>query len=435
PPRPTLTVEPETRLFTGESFKLSCVIDTLDGWTYQWSKQNRQRGWTTVSRSKSDAVNTLTISRGALYGDQYRCRGERYYRPKSSQDSNTVTLTVEAPPKPTLTVEPKWSPLFTGESVTLKCAIDTRGGRTYQWGKLNHGNRWTAVSQSEYHTVNRDTLTIRGDPVISGGQYCCRGEIPNRPKSSQNSDSFTLTVEAERPKPELTSSHKGAAALIGNPVVLNCKVQSSGWKFYWSKQTQNPENETETETPSYTISSVSVSDRGEYRCRAGRGDPVYYTNHSDALWITVTGGAVILESPVHPVPEGDPLTLRCSYRHTKPSNLTAEFYKNGSLLQTQTTGEMTIRAVSKSDEGLYHCKHPEGGESPPSWISVRGSTYSAVIVGVTVTLSLFLIILILSLFWCYKRKKGLKAAGHQSDIRPESRSRTHTAPGWSVYIP
>ncbi|KAI4904408.1 hypothetical protein NFI96_027988 [Prochilodus magdalenae] len=87
------------------------------------------------------------------------------------------------------------------------------------------------------------------------------------------------------------------------------------------------------------------------------------------------GGTVILESPVHPVPEGDPLTLRCSYRYTKPSNLTAEFYKDGSLLQTQTTGEIIIRTVSKSDEGLYHCKHPERGESPQSWISVRGSMF------------------------------------------------------------
>ncbi|KAI4896835.1 hypothetical protein NFI96_024444, partial [Prochilodus magdalenae] len=74
------------------------------------------------------------------------------------------------------------------------------------------------------------------------------------------------------------------------------------------------------------------------------------------------------------------------------------------------TEKYTDPAILKSPiqnyEGLYHCKHPERGESPQSWISVRGSTYSAVKVGVAVTLSLFLIILILSLFWCYKRKKG-----------------------------
>ncbi|KAI4897530.1 hypothetical protein NFI96_020755 [Prochilodus magdalenae] len=119
-----------------------------------------------------------------------------------------------------------------------------------------------------------------------------------------------------------------------------------------------------------SISSLSTSHTGVYWCESESG------GSSDPVNITVHSGAVILESPVHPVPEGDPLTLRCSYRHTKPSNLTAEFYKNGSLLQTQTTGEMTIRTVSKSDEGLYHCKHPEGEQSPQSWISVRGASFS-----------------------------------------------------------
>ncbi|KAI4883138.1 hypothetical protein NFI96_020582, partial [Prochilodus magdalenae] len=107
-------------------------------------------------------------------------------------------------------------------------------------------------------------------------------------------------------------------------------------------------------------------------CKATRGEKPYYTESSTPQPLWITDNSVILESPVHPVPEGDPLTLHCSYRHTNSSDLTAEVYKDGSLLQTQTTGEMTIRTVSKSDEGLYHCKHPERGESPQSWISVTG---------------------------------------------------------------
>ncbi|KAF5890148.1 carcinoembryonic antigen-related cell adhesion molecule 5-like, partial [Clarias magur] len=60
-----------------------------------------------------------------------------------------------------------------------------------------------------------------------------------------------------KPKPELTSGLKGAA-LTGNSVTLTCtlKLQSAGWKFYWIKDTQS----TETDTHSYTIRSVSVSD-------------------------------------------------------------------------------------------------------------------------------------------------------------------------------
>ncbi|KTF94735.1 hypothetical protein cypCar_00016890 [Cyprinus carpio] len=80
---------------------------------------------------------------------------------------------------------------------------------------------------------------------------------------------------------------------------------------------------------------------------------------------------VILESPVHPVTEGDSLNLCCLYPYTRPPNLRADFYKDGSLIQSQTT-EMIISTVSKSHEGFYYCKHPERGESPKSWISVTG---------------------------------------------------------------
>ncbi|KAI5628669.1 Fc receptor-like protein 5, partial [Silurus asotus] len=122
-------------------------------------------------------------------------------------------------------------------------------------------------------------------------------------------------------------------------------------------------------------------------------------------------GDVILESPVHPVTEGDPLTLHCLYRNTNPSNLRADFYKDGSVIQNQTTGEMIIHKVSKSDEGFYHCKHPERGASPRSWISVRlsDSTPSGGSVGVTVGLILvflFIVLVILMiLLWFYKMKK------------------------------
>ncbi|KAL0196886.1 hypothetical protein M9458_005426, partial [Cirrhinus mrigala] len=64
--------------------------------------------------------------------------------------------------------------------------------------------------------------------------------------------------------------------------------------------------------------------------------------------------------PVHPVTEGDTLTLRCLYQFTTPPNLRADFYKDGSLIQNQTT-EMIISTVSKSHEGFYYCKHPERG--------------------------------------------------------------------------
>ncbi|KAM9500829.1 uncharacterized protein Hap1MRO34_006054 [Clarias gariepinus] len=119
-------------------------------------------------------------------------------------------------------------------------------------------------------------------------------------------------------------------------------------------------------------------------------------------------GDVILESPVHPVTEGNPLTLRCLYRNTKISDSGADFYKDNSVLQKQTTGEMTISNVSKSDEGFYHCTHPERGESQKSWVSVRvsSSRSTGVIIGLSLFLMFVILMILLMLLLRYKKKKG-----------------------------
>uniref|UniRef100_A0AAX7SUL6 Ig-like domain-containing protein n=1 Tax=Astatotilapia calliptera TaxID=8154 RepID=A0AAX7SUL6_ASTCA len=87
--------------------------------------------------------------------------------------------------------------------------------------------------------------------------------------------------------------------------------------------------------------------------------------------LTVTGGSVILQSPVLPVMEGDDVTLLCKTK-TTPSNLPAAFYKDGSLISNRTSNNMTIQHVSRSDEGLYKCDISGHGESPSSWITVTG---------------------------------------------------------------
>ncbi|RXN12700.1 Fc receptor 5 [Labeo rohita] len=90
-----------------------------------------------------------------------------------------------------------------------------------------------------------------------------------------------------KPKPELTSDPAGAA-LTGNTVTFTCRMDpSTGWDFYWYKHTLNSETK-KTETNSYRVKIDSVSDGGQYWCRAGRGKPVYYTQYSDALWVNVT---------------------------------------------------------------------------------------------------------------------------------------------------
>ncbi|XP_044198065.1 Fc receptor-like protein 5 [Thunnus albacares] len=164
----------------------------------------------------------------------------------------------------------------------------------------------------------------------------------------------------------LTVSPSSSQMFQNEFVSLSCEENdsSAGWTLR-----RNTTRETRAECDNQgkpagsvcNLSYITTMDSGVYWCESREGAT------SNSINITVTDGSVILQSPVLPVMEGDDVTLHCK---TKTSNLPADFYKDGSLIGTEPAGHMTIRNVSKSDEGLYKCHNSSHGESPPSWITV-----------------------------------------------------------------
>ncbi|XP_028420543.1 uncharacterized protein LOC114546079 isoform X1 [Perca flavescens] len=124
-------------------------------------------------------------------------------------------------------------------------------------------------------------------------------------------------------------------------------------------------NDTVTSTVTCTIDFVFPSDSGEYWCEAGGG------KRSNTVNVTVTAGSVILESPALPVMEGDNVTLSCRTKLTSFSSLITNFYKDGRLIGSSPTGNLTIESVFMSHDGRYKCNIPGAGESPESWLAVR----------------------------------------------------------------
>ncbi|XP_065326286.1 low affinity immunoglobulin gamma Fc region receptor II-like [Pelmatolapia mariae] len=174
----------------------------------------------------------------------------------------------------------------------------------------------------------------------------------------------------------LTVSPSCSQFFKGDFVSLSCEEDdsSAGWTLRrnTSKQerTQCGDGWGEGAGSSCNISYIFTWDSGVYWCESREG-PI-----SNMVNLTVTGGSVILQSPVLPVMEGDDVTLLCKTK-TTPSNLPAAFYKDGSLISNRSSVNMTIQHVSRSDEGLYKCDISSHGESPSSWITVTAGVLSA----------------------------------------------------------
>uniref|UniRef100_A0AAY4AFF9 Ig-like domain-containing protein n=1 Tax=Denticeps clupeoides TaxID=299321 RepID=A0AAY4AFF9_9TELE len=215
-PTPALTVDPQNPVFTGEKVTLKCEVKPSSGWRYKWYKEQSSN----VDFQSEGNTFIITAASGSDE-DRYWCRGEREHSNTNTPTSRDVYLYVKAPPTATLTVAPQ-SPVWTGDTVTLRCEVASLTGWRYKWYK---GRSQTAVSQSDRYNRTGDTLTIRGAAESDQDQYWCQGERDTRPTSSLISTHLTLTVKDSQ-SPYLPQVGVrlglGATILFAIVVVLLC---------------------------------------------------------------------------------------------------------------------------------------------------------------------------------------------------------------------
>uniref|UniRef100_A0A8C2HTH4 Ig-like domain-containing protein n=1 Tax=Cyprinus carpio TaxID=7962 RepID=A0A8C2HTH4_CYPCA len=366
-PKVKVSIKPDQHVFRGDTVTLRCDIDGegVTSWKYSWYKDGSE---SVFSELQEHTFSSVTESDAG----KYSCYGAERGGSRTSNISDEVTLTVSDRPRPVLSVSPqKW--LTEGDPVTLICEVNSSStGWTFSWYTLTASSDY----RNHYELLSDSSRGAGGNYTVSSaalnhtGVYVCRAEREKPPYYTWNSNKQLLWVTGVSPPVSLIISPSRTQHFTSVSLSLSCEDQSNSdrWRVrrytdrwgledcsssLWGSQTGSK----------CTISSTVPLDTGVYWCQSESGDNYHPVN------ITVHIG-VILESPVHPVTEGDSLTLRCLYKHSTPPILRADFYKDGSLIQNQTT-EMIISTVSKSHEGFYYCKHPERGESPKSWISVR----------------------------------------------------------------
>ncbi|KAF3837241.1 hypothetical protein F7725_004705 [Dissostichus mawsoni] len=295
-------------------------------------------------------------------------------------------------PKPVLTVSPSFpSP---GASVTLNCRVDhPSAGWSFYWYKAvpqMSGNSYSyELLPGSENGTEQDLFIIDGQTHTAG--YYCRAGRGDPVFYSWHSEPTFIWSGDLNSAASLTVSPDSVQHFPKTSVSLSCEGNSTEWRvrrFSKSDKLYHCSSWGTMTGSTCTITSSWVS--GVFWCESETGQ------FSNAVNITKGDYDIILVSPVRPVAEGLPVTLSCKFKTENVYNV--DFYKNDKLIQNDTRSELTISAVSKSDEGFYKCKQRDSADA-----SGPGTFPILLIVGLLCGVSL--IILLLLFLYLYRKSK------------------------------
>ncbi|CAI5669122.1 unnamed protein product [Oreochromis niloticus] len=366
-----------TAVPVGGSVTLTCSVNpssssssSSSGWKYYWYSDGTS--YQPVTNGQ------ISVSEGGLYS----CRGGRGEPVYYTEDSESVRIDTTVSNRPVVTLYPNWSEIYRGETITVRCEI--HGGDTewdYEW-----------ETNSTIKAPNQNEYRIRSASSSNSGNYRCKGRM----KSSQHnttewSDSVTLTVSDNKPRPVLTVSPSWLSP--GASVTLNCQVEhpSAGWSFYWYKAVPDLSEKSSsyellpdgsgTAQDSYIIHGQTHT--AGYVCRAGRGDPEYHTDHSQPkfVWSADVHSAASLTVSPDRVQHftSDSVSLTCEGNFTEWR--VRKFSEDGRLSDCRRmTGSTCNINTSESHTGVYWCESGSGEFSSAVNITVQNDGNGPILV-------------------------------------------------------
>ncbi|XP_058618665.1 titin-like isoform X5 [Onychostoma macrolepis] len=341
PPKPQIQSD-WTEAFTGEKVSLQCLIKNVSGnWNYMWFKGQDK----IVSSSEANIKgNTLTLSVQSGHGGAYVCQAELQDRNVTTAKSTPHSLTVKELPQPKLSIESQWNIFYLDEKVTLKCSIDEDSNKWgYEWF-INGAQPPKNTDMS----LSGNTLSISSAKSSHSGQYTCRGRhLTRTPVTTGQTEAVQLHIQDNTPKPTITKHEWFELFYTNERVQINCNMPGVGWEYHWNKDS-NPL----ITNPELTIDSVSVTDTGDYHCKAQRGD---FSVDSETLQVRVQArppAFLSLETELNDIMTGD-MTLRCNVSDGRQWNYT--WFMNGK----QLNGSSDVIKVTGNEETVkseFKCK-------------------------------------------------------------------------------
>ncbi|XP_073331664.1 uncharacterized protein [Pagrus major] len=359
----------------GGSVTLTCSVrPSSSGWKYFWYRGEK----TSEPLSTQLSAGPVRVSEEGVYW----CRGGRGEPVYYTEYSDPITISKISPNKAVVTLQPNWSEIYVGERITLRCEIKDGGDTEWEY-------EWTTTSSEKPSNQNEHSITSVSES--HSGDYRCKGRKKHTQLSSTDwSDPIKLTV-SDKPRPVLTVSPSWLSA--GASVTLTCSVKdpSAGWRFFWYKTVTDPSDynysysnkllpgsSSGTEQDSYIVHGQTHT--AGYLCRAGRGDPVYYTYYSDFKYVwsaDIHSSASLTVSPdraQHFTSYSDSVSLSCEGNsaewRVRRSSAVVRYRSYCSYWGTMTGSTCNMNTY-RSSNAVYWCESGSGEISSAVNITVQ----------------------------------------------------------------
>ncbi|XP_019896400.1 peroxidasin homolog [Esox lucius] len=274
--------------------------------------------------------------------------------------------------------------LVQGEALTLTCIAGLVPG--------SHNNHQqdsepSPLTTALTYSIQRGNTTVSsGSQVLlidrvtksHSGKYRCN--VTDQSGTQRYSKEVQVTVDEGLLMPTLSVEPTGGQVYGDNTVTFACHLPGHpelGWQFYWYKDRRDTGSVEQVWGSAgggavYRLWRASVTHTGQYWCRAGRGQPVFYTNYSQTVSVNVTEvfiSVTLSASPSTVVKEGSAFNLSCEAQVSQQSHglshpghnwtevvVKFTFLRNGwPVMRDSVSGLYRVARASSCYMGTYSC--------------------------------------------------------------------------------
>uniref|UniRef100_A0AAQ4R864 Ig-like domain-containing protein n=1 Tax=Gasterosteus aculeatus aculeatus TaxID=481459 RepID=A0AAQ4R864_GASAC len=332
-------------------------------------------------------------------------------------------------PAASLTVSPHRLQHFSAESLSPICEGNSAEWRVMmadEYGRLSPCSYWGEMTGSTCNTTR-----------ARSGVYWCESV-------TQFSNAANITIHSVS-RPVLTVSPSWTSP--GDSVTLTCSVEhpSAGWRFFWYKAVPDLSDyykyytyellaggTTGTEQDSYILHGQTHT--AGYVCRAGRGDPVFYTLDSFVkfVWSGGVNPAASLTVSPHRLQHfsTESLSLICEGNSTEWRVIRADEYSRLSrcFYWGEMTGSTCNTNTTTASSGVYWCES-ETQFSNAANITIHNpeeaASSSVFLVPLVVGLVSGVLLIILLLLFLRRYRKSEASSLSRSQRTNQSPARDH----------